>query len=95
MSGEPYLIAHKVRGAAAFDIAIKMGDWWIIPTSGHRAHPYWWAPLHRAVNWRLLDALTEPPDNWPDHYPPSARGVPQAPKARNSLNFIDLDDLGL
>lgn len=43
-----YLIAHKVRGQPAFDIAEKMdmpaalgGPWWIIPTSGHRAYPYW------------------------------------------------------
>ena len=44
----PYLIAHKVRGEAAFDVAIRCDDmgtdsdpgpWWIIPTSGHRAYP--------------------------------------------------------
>ncbi len=56
MSSELFLIAHKVRGEAAFDIAIKMscpecsamgclecddtGSWWIIPTSGHRAYPW-------------------------------------------------------
>lgn len=38
-----YLIAHKVRGEPAFDIAHKLqiGDeeGWIIPTSGHRAYP--------------------------------------------------------
>lgn len=64
-----FLIAHKVRGEPAFDIAEHMtcphcngegkisaegtfededcyqcdgaGHWWIIPTSGHRAFPYW------------------------------------------------------
>jgi hypothetical protein len=52
---DPYLIAHKVRGQPAFDVAIRMdcpecaaqgcgqcddlGYWWIIPTSGHRAFP--------------------------------------------------------
>jgi hypothetical protein len=45
MDSEPYLIAHKVRGAPALDIAVQMhvADevWWIIPTSGHRAYPYW------------------------------------------------------
>lgn len=46
---KPYLIAHIVRGEPAFDIAIKLqiGDeaGWIIPTSGHRAYPYWSVPL--------------------------------------------------
>ncbi len=53
-----YLILHKVRNEAAFDIAEKSqcpecsegcdecdhrGYWWICSTSGHRAHPYkWW-----------------------------------------------------
>lgn len=62
-----FLIAHKVRGEPAFDIASQMqcpmcqglglrdcdevmcdcgecdglGYWWIIPTSGHRAFPWW------------------------------------------------------
>ncbi|SRR6266702_7332524 len=51
-----YLIAHKVRGEPAFDIAEQMecplchgngcfecndcGYWWIVPTSGHRAYPF-------------------------------------------------------
>ena len=42
---EPYLIAHVVRGEPSFDIAIKLQigseEGWIIPTSGHRAYPYW------------------------------------------------------
>ena len=41
---ELYLIAHRVRGEPAFDIAQRsqIGDeeGWIIPTSGHRAYPY-------------------------------------------------------
>ncbi len=53
MTDEPYLICHKVRGASAFDIAIRMevnGEfWWIIPTSGHRAHPLWWISLERTM----------------------------------------------
>lgn len=49
MSDIPFLILHKVRGLPAFDIANCCDDmgteddpapWWIIPTSGHRAHPY-------------------------------------------------------
>lgn len=48
---EPYLIAHKVRGEPAFDIAIKLQigneEGWIIPTSGHRAYPI--------ASWKLED----------------------------------------
>ena len=43
------LVLLKVRGQPAFDIAERLemedGDeeWWIIPTSGHRAYPVdWW-----------------------------------------------------
>ena len=51
---EPYLIAHLVRKEIAFDVAIccfdmgttsDPGPWWIIPTSGHRAYPYWWVSM--------------------------------------------------
>src|SRR5690242_4864469 len=75
---EPYLVAHIVRGEPAFDIAIRCDDmgtesdpgpWWIIPTSGHRAYPYW----HRTLEMFMFAAREEnplefvPPD-WPDHY---------------------------
>lgn len=65
-----FLIAHKVRGKAAFDIAercedmgtpLDPGPWWIISTSGHRARPYWHEPL--------LTAAPAMPDDLPDHYP--------------------------
>lgn len=76
-----FLIAHKVRGEPAFDVADQMtcpscsehnieqnlwvnpkgcstcegkGYWWIIPTSGHRAYPYWDFPLKQI---RLEDPL--------------------------------------
>ena len=91
----PYLIAHKVRGEAAFDIAGRMdcpmchsmghgpneggystchecdglGYWWIIPTSGHRAHPYWAQDLDSVISDANLNAPMQPPDGWPDHYP--------------------------
>jgi len=72
-----YLIAHKVRGQPAFDIAIQMmmedGPWWIIPTSGHRAYPYAWRKLH---DWEVDAAM---PASLPDHYPtPSRSERPQA-----------------
>jgi hypothetical protein len=92
-----YLIAHKVRGEAAFDVASKMtcpecdneayftmgcvecdqlGYWWIIPTSGHRAYPYWANSLDNAVDWEMLringNPIVDMPEyNLPDHYPTS------------------------
>ena len=59
---ELYLIAHKVRGQPAFDIAERCDDmdsegdpgpWWIIPTSGHRAHPMWAEPLNHFITLEL------------------------------------------
>jgi len=83
---ELYLVAHKVRGEPAFDVALRIdcpechgatmhdldtcsecnsaGYWWIIPTSGHRAYPYWWDELNS--DW-LGHAIDMPPD-LPDHY---------------------------
>jgi hypothetical protein len=65
-----YLIAHKVRGEPAFDVAIQMempdGPWWIIPTSGHRAFPYW----SHVIN-PLTTLTPEMPADLPDHYPKS------------------------
>lgn len=97
MSEELYLVAHKVRGAPAFDVAIKMtcphcndanscgdyqgmacvecegeGFWWIIPTSGHRAYPYW----HQEISGlqchhydSVATVLDNMPESLPDHYP--------------------------
>lgn len=99
---DPYLIAHKVRGEPAFDIAAQMvcpccqgagcfecdetGSWWIIPTSGHRAYPYWHRPLNPMVpmvDLTLRDHVNftfdaAVPPGWPDHYPHSAE--PNKPK---------------
>lgn len=53
-----YLILHKVRGQPAFDVAEQLegsgtpsdpGPWWIVSTSGHRAYPFWFRPLHEAA----------------------------------------------
>ncbi len=113
---DPFLIAHKVRGEPAFDIAIRFrcpiceaaiqgldkgtaswgcnecdgdgGWWWIIPTSGHRAYPYWNRPLKNqrffheendgpVGEWLEQVALYMPP-SLPDHYPP--RHEPDAPR---------------
>ncbi len=88
---EPYLIAHVVRGSPAFDIAeqIEIGDelGWIIPTSGHRAYPYWTLRLDLAVDWHLVGIIhTEvplPPPDWPDHYSLSA-----APKGTGLISNL-------
>lgn len=81
-----FLIAHKVRGHAAFDVATQMecpecqalgcnecdgkGHWWIIPTSGHRAYPYWSERINSLAI--VTDKLRDMPDSWPDHYPTRA-----------------------
>jgi len=105
---DPYLIAHKVRGEAAFDIAIRMdcpeckprhgdneyvgcaecdfhGYWWIIPTSGHRAYPYWHCDfMDLAIAQGDMEYIsvtaevTDMPIDLPDHYPP--RIEPKSPK---------------
>jgi hypothetical protein len=86
-----YLIAHKVRGEPAFDIAQHMtcpkcngtddhctqcdgaGHWWIIPTSGHRAFPWWSHPLdglgrYSDIGFWPDPVIDEMPPNLRDHY---------------------------
>lgn len=90
---ELYLIAHKVRGERAFDIAspLKVGAelWWIIPTSGHRAYPYWIVPLDSLTNF---DSGLFPmmPEDLPDHY-----RVCRKQAEGEALDLIDLKELGL
>ena len=97
---EPFLILHKVRGSPAFDIATRCDDmgtpsdpspWWIIPTSGHRAYPWFTAPLNQLVDMYYIDGDVEKPmaipDNWPDHY--------QASQARSRLATAASDILSL
>lgn len=109
-SEELFLIAHKVRGAPAFDVAIKMccplcqveedpiykhmlqppgtfppeecetckgeGFWWIVPTSGHRAYPYWHVALSQVLFCssrapspiHLMPFDLTPPEGLPDHW---------------------------
>lgn len=76
-----YLIAHRVRGEPAFDIACTLdqidedGDIvWIIPTSGHRAYPWWHIEL-ASLSAVYLDSMREPlfdlpsmPEDLQDHY---------------------------
>lgn len=95
-----FLIAHVVRSTPTFDIAAQLpcpechslgcpecdeeGFWWVVPTSGHRAYPYWsqslwdlsymWDEDHHSV---LKDIPPAPP-GWPDHY--LIRASPTSPK---------------
>jgi len=95
MTEDLYLIAHKVRGREALDVAIRMpmpdGVWWIIPTSGHRAYPYWNCTLDvidgclrmedeegLANDWNIPPM---PPD-LPDHYP-----APPAAASRLTVSY--------
>jgi hypothetical protein len=102
--GDLYLIAHKVRGEPAFDVAIQipcpecdndpgctecdgLGYWWIIPTSGHRAYPYWSNAIHHDTGTLWINQgsmvgvnfdIGEMPPSLPDHY--TVRADPKAPK---------------
>ena len=98
----PYLIAHKVRGLPAFDIAVKMicpqcdgnavcnecddqGFWWIIPTSGHRAYPWWSSELTQGFS--IEDILVElpMPSDLPDHYTTTRDPIASRPRGLAAL----------
>ena len=94
-----HLILHKVRGAWALDVAeqLKIGeeDGWIIPTSGHRAHPFFAWNIDSLSNSQgdvpASYLLGEPPEDLPDHYPvPERKPTVTAP---GKIVKIDLDDL--
>ena len=70
----------------------SLGYWWIIPTSGHRAYPYWDSPviaiLDRAeYGERWGEPLPSMPPDLPDHYPHAL--APDAPK-RNLIDLLNL-----
>lgn len=93
---ELYLIAHKVRGEPAFDVAtqeeVEGETHWIIPTSGHRAYPWWFARLEIDNSGSVLLAENVPwcekmPIDWPDHY--ATRAAPK-PSPTNLLAELGL-----
>lgn len=97
---ELYLILHKVRGEPAFDIATKLdiGDdeGWIIPTSGHRAYP-WYAvkldDIHLStsnVSITSIKVQNLDMNEYPDHYPPKSSPA----ETKSSANDL-LAQLGL
>lgn len=96
MTSPLYLVAHKVRGQPAFDVATQLdcpecnggtrdavssecsecdslGYWWIIPTSGHRAYPWWHTAITQIGTWNWYIGqqpidVPNMPDALPDHY---------------------------
>jgi uncharacterized protein involved in type VI secretion and phage assembly len=86
-----YLIAHKVRGEPAFDVAIKLQigseEGWIIPTSGHRAYPYW----HDELVMEDAETGAMPPE-LRDHYEVTPEPVAVRP-TRPARPKPTLDDL--
>lgn len=106
---ELFLIAHKVRGQLAFDVAERHPDmgttsdpapWWIIPTSGHRAYPFWHVPIEidgrsHPVPLLLIGGLSFGeicmPDSLPDHYQQERNShVRQASRKQPSATLADV-----
>lgn len=93
-----FLIAHKVRGLPAFDIAERCeemgtpsdpGPWWIIPTSGRRAYPGWALPLESivtSIGGPILLHKCNLPESLRDHYEAGAIALPK-------IETINLEDL--
>ena len=106
MSEQLYLILHKVRGEPAFDVALKFSDmsrdedWWIIPTSGHRAYPFrYWAlddlfdgsDINKdGFHERPSAADGTIPEDWPDHYAAVRPLKPAKPRTSSPEHDISL-----
>jgi len=113
-----YLILHKVRGRPALDIAelcpemetpSDPGPWWIIPTSGHRAHPYLYlsldllapndTPQEPVSKWVLEPAPNDVPDHYEVRLPRNAwhrlgsEPPPPRPRRTEPRRDITADDL--
>jgi hypothetical protein len=98
-----HLIAHKVRGEQAFDIAVLIeegtesdpGPWWITSV-GHRAWPYWCHPLSLVLleDVEAIVPLSWPkmPASWPDYISKQKKPEPKPVRIRQPIN---LEELGL
>ena len=67
------------------------GVWYLIPTSGHRAYPYW----ERELSNFALDEVGEPPERLRDHYE-ITRDVSierKLPAAERQVSELSLEDL--
>lgn len=93
MATEPqlYLIAHKVTGELAFDIAHKLPigeeEGWIIPTSGHRAYPL--------ATWLLEDLadVSDYPHARPAEFEGDLESVPDHYETKADLRRAQEADL--
>jgi hypothetical protein len=70
---ELFLVAHKVRGQIAYDVAQRIllsggEELWLIPTSGHRAYPLRWQRLDESL---ALECSADELAGVPDHYSPA------------------------
>lgn len=78
----------------------KAREEWIIPTSGHRARPWWFIRLDElecvyegGTFWAMQDALAKPmPPDHPDHY---AVTRPEPVVRTAAVSATSLADLGL
>jgi len=96
VTADLYLVAHKVRGEGTIDTALKVQigseEGWIIPTSGHRAYPWWWMPLSDLFAYQNVG---EPPPGLRDHYevssaPPATDYTDRAPRATRVPTLEDI-----
>ena len=80
----------------------QVEEWWIVPTSGHRAYPYWShklivQQLSTSEIWVVLDSpsnVPPPPEDWPDHYQSAIDSSPLSPSDRASGASL-IERLGL
>lgn len=71
------------------------GFWWVIPTSGHRAYPYWFASISKMTltyyDPDYKEAINQgPPDDWPDHYAINNAPIKHEPRHSELLNQLGL-----
>ena len=104
-----YLIAHKVSGEPAFDIACRMtcpecaeqgcpecddlGYWWIISTSGHRAYPWHYWPWDELACDSRVNASIFDPS--PIIAPPMPPSLPDHYPTRSTPRISLAEALGL
>ncbi len=97
-----FLIAHRVCGEPAWDIAEVMecpecegygcpecdheGNWWIVSTSGHRAYPYYNYELNYCIAHLEIPNM---PAELPDHYP-TRQAKPEKSSGKSLLAALGL-----
>lgn len=92
--GEPaFDVAQRIGCAECLDLAgtnygcnecDQLGYWWIVPTSGHRAYPYWEIDFDGLASGFIWEDVGPPPDGLQDHY------VTQAAPTRSLTDLLNL-----